>query len=971
MDTRMGQGCGMLKQVLGSGVAGLMVGIAALGAAQEAGPQGWPFPHEGTDVAPDPALVWGRLPNGFSYVLMPHAEPPGRLSLRLFVGVGSIQERDDEQGLAHFLEHMAFNGTRHFPAGEMVEYFQRLGMGFGADTNASTGFGRTVYQLELPRTDDALLEESFRLLRDYADGMLLDPAEIERERGVILSEMRTRDSVGYRQLKAELRALLPETRAPDRLPIGIEQVLREAPAERFVDFYRRWYRPSTTVLVVVGDLPVERLEPRMAEVFGDWEEPAEAAPWADLGPVEVIGQRIRVHVDPEATVMTAAIQVPMPRNPDPNEADLRAMLWRGLAIQALNRRLEILGRAETSAFASGVAYSFAYFPEVRVSGLRMTGRPERWAEILATAEQELRRSLEHGFTEAELAEVVARRRNALEVAVRAAETRKARDLADGLAESLNDREVFTAPEQDLARFEAAVAGLEPATVLAAWRAVWPGTGRVVFVAGSLGAEVTETAVAEALTASGQVAVEAPESGGATEFAYTEFGPPGEVLRRRTYDDLGTTVVTFANGVRASLKPTQVERDQILVAVRFGRGSLTMGDRPELALFANTAFEVGGLGAHSYDEVVRLLAGRSVTVSFSVGADAFSLESATTPKDAGMALNVLTAYLTDPGFRPEASTVVEKNLERFYLRLRRTWQGVFGNEVVRFLASGDPRFGHPPQAAVLALTRGEVAAALESARRDEALEVTVVGDFELETMISEVARTLGALPERAMVPEPSPELRQVRFPSDAGGGVRRFGFESELPQAFAGVFWSTTDDADSVLELQLDLLAAVVEDRLRKAIREEAGDTYSPFALSRPSRSFPGYGFLLGGVIAEPVKALDLAEKVREVAATLAVEGIDEDELLRAREPYRSSREEAERTLRAWLRGLSGSAWHADRRFRLSRWRVILEETTAAEISALAARFLAPESAAAVVILPVPPDSDAAAVLAPDAGSQEK
>lgn len=925
-------------------------------AAAPAAPAGWMFPHEATDVAPDPALVWGRLPNGLGYVIMPHAEPPGRLSLRLFVGVGSLQEKDNEQGLAHFLEHMAFNGTRHFAAGQMVEYFQRLGMGFGADTNASTGFSRTVYQLELPRTDDALLTESLRMLRDYCDGMLLGVDEIERERGVIVSEMRARDSVAYRQVKSEIRALLPQTRAPDRLPIGIEEVIREAPRERFQDFYRRWYRPSTTVLVAVGDLPAERLVPLFHELFADWEEPAEPANWAPLGPVGVDGRQVHVHVDAEATAMTAAIQAPMSRNPDPAETDLREAIWRSLGIMALNRRLQILARDEASPFATGVAYTYSYFPEVRVAGIRLTGRPERWDEIITTAEQELRRSLEHGFTEAELAEATARRRNALEVAVRAADTRKSRDLADGLAESLVDRDVFTSPEQDLARFEAAVAGLEPATVLEAWRAVWPDGGRVVFVAGSLGPEVTEAAIGGVLDRSAKEPVAAPAVGGATEFAYTDFGAPGAVVGREIDPDAATTVITFANGVRASLRPTEVERDRILISARFGRGSLTTAERPQLALYASSAFTVGGLGEHTYDEVVRLMAGRSVDVNFSVGLDAFTLDAATTPRDAGMALNLLTAYLVDPGFRPEATTVVEKNLENFYLRLQRTWQGVFGNELVRILASGDPRFGFPPQESVLALTREEVADFLGPALEGEAMEVTVVGDFAIEDMIGDLARTVGALPERAAEPVRSAELRTVRFPGAKAGTLQQLTFESELPQSFAGVFWPTTDDADPVLDLRLDLLAAVLQDRLRKVIREEAGDTYSPFAASRTSRTHPGFGYLFGGLIVEPGKAEELAMRMRAIAAEIVAEGVDEDELVRAREPYRTSREEAERSLRTWISGLSGSAWDPERRARLVHWRTILESTTAADLSALAEQYLQPDAPLSAVIVPVAPGS---------------
>ncbi len=157
-----------------------------------------PLAQDTSDIKTDPAVKWGVLENGMRYAIMKNAEPPKRVSMRLFVDTGSLMEEDNQQGLAHFLEHMAFNGSKHFPAGEMVEYFQRLGMGFGADTNAHTGFNETVYKLEMPDSNPELLSQGFQLMRDYADGMLLGAPEIDKERGVILSEKRTRDSVGWR-----------------------------------------------------------------------------------------------------------------------------------------------------------------------------------------------------------------------------------------------------------------------------------------------------------------------------------------------------------------------------------------------------------------------------------------------------------------------------------------------------------------------------------------------------------------------------------------------------------------------------------------------------------------------------------------------------------------------------------------------------------------------------------------------------
>ncbi|HEV8185394.1 MAG TPA: pitrilysin family protein, partial [Chthoniobacterales bacterium] len=233
----------------------LLLAISATSAPAKTAPPAkpLPFPHETSDLKPDPAAHFGKLKNGVRYVVLPNHEPKGRASLRLLVLAGSLHETEEQRGLAHFLEHMAFNGSTHYPPGTLVEFFQRMGMSFGGDTNANTGFERTVYLLELPRADDATLTEGLRVFRDYAGGLLLTEPEIERERGVILSEKRASDSVGFRTFVAQFEAMLGTTLLPKRIPIGTPEVITRAQRDRFTDFWNAWYRPEKIVVVVAGD----------------------------------------------------------------------------------------------------------------------------------------------------------------------------------------------------------------------------------------------------------------------------------------------------------------------------------------------------------------------------------------------------------------------------------------------------------------------------------------------------------------------------------------------------------------------------------------------------------------------------------------------------------------------------------------------------------------------------------------------
>ncbi|MFO0509550.1 MAG: M16 family metallopeptidase [Gammaproteobacteria bacterium] len=219
--------------------------------------------HEASDLKPDPAVTYGQLPNGLRYALMKNSLPSKTAAVRMRFGVGSIMEADDQQGLAHFLEHMVFNGSQNVPEGEMVKLLERYGLAFGPDTNAYTSFLETVYQLDLPDTRDELVDTALMLMRETGDRLLLAPAAIDRERGIILSEKRSRDSPQFRGLVARLNFFYPEGRIGKRLPIGTQEVIQGAPRERFLDLYKGWYRPDNALLVVVGDLDPAAVEARI------------------------------------------------------------------------------------------------------------------------------------------------------------------------------------------------------------------------------------------------------------------------------------------------------------------------------------------------------------------------------------------------------------------------------------------------------------------------------------------------------------------------------------------------------------------------------------------------------------------------------------------------------------------------------------------------------------------------------------
>ena len=220
-----------------------------------------------TDVQIDPGIVYGVLPNGFQYILMKNSTPKDQVNIHLDVFAGSMQETNEQQGVAHFLEHMLFNGSEHFKPGKLIEYFQSIGMDFGADANAHTSFFNTVYDLSLPRADQKHMDKAFLIIQDYAKGALLLDTEIDRERGIISAEKRERDSVSYRTFKKTLEFELPDSLFNQRFPIGIDTVINKADHKLLKAYYDRWYRPDNMALIVVGDFDIKTVQSMLIKRF--------------------------------------------------------------------------------------------------------------------------------------------------------------------------------------------------------------------------------------------------------------------------------------------------------------------------------------------------------------------------------------------------------------------------------------------------------------------------------------------------------------------------------------------------------------------------------------------------------------------------------------------------------------------------------------------------------------------------------
>lgn len=912
------------------------------------------LPHETSDLPVDPTVKWGRLDNGIRYAVLPNHEPKGRASLRFVVRAGSLNESDDQRGLAHFLEHMAFNGSTHYAPGTLVEFFQRLGMSFGGDTNAFTSFDRTVYMLELPDTKPDTVDRAVTLFADYAGGLLLLENEIDKERGIILSEKRARDSIEFRQFVGEFEFLLPDARFIQRIPIGTEEVIAKAPRQRFIDFYNTWYRPDLISIVAVGDFDPAAIEAAIREKFAPLAPRAPAALPPSLGTITPVnGVVAKLLSEPEAAAVQVSIQTITPYSYEPDTAANRLKyLPRQLALRILNRRLSILAKQEGAPFMGGQVGATEQFDFFRNASVELTCKPDQWRAALGVGEQELRRALQFGFQPAELKEAVAGLRNALEQAVRGAATRRSDGLAMELVGSFVDHNVFTHPKTELELFAPALEKITVDDCLAALRQTWDEkTGRRIWITGNLKLDQAEQQIAAAYEASRAVAVQPPAKIEDAQFAYTAFGAPGTVKQEQKVDDLGTTLLQFANGVRLNLKPTDFEAGRVRVSVRVGGGRLTEPkELPGLAFFAGNTFLLGGLGKHSADDLQRVLAGKTVGTNFAIAGDAFVFQGSTNRSDLALQLQLLAAYLVDPGFRPEAMRQYAKGVEVFYTRLGNTVEGPLQTEVPRLLANGDPRFGVPPKEAATARTLAESKAWLTSQFAHGPIEVAIVGDFDPKDATAAVASTFGALPAREAKPAYDTE-RRVTFGTPT---AQQYFVVTEIPKGIVQMFWPATDSLDAKVSRRISMLAAVFNDRLRVKIREEMGDTYSPDAGASLSDTYKGYGHIVAQATVAPDKARAVADAMKAAAASLFEKGVTEEELVRAKQPALTAARQSVRTNPYWIGSVLGAAQEQPERLEWARNRLAdLESITPAELTEFAQRFLDPAKASEFISLPEP------------------
>jgi zinc protease len=849
--------------------------VLSPGVLSRAATAAWPVRSEG--IEPDPAWQWGVLDNGLRYVVRRNAQPAGHVSFRFAVQVGNAHETRAERGFAHFVEHMAFNGTKHFPGETLVADLRKHGLEMGPEVNAFTLLTYTIYDLDAPSTEPAELDHWLTVLRDFADGIKFDAKQVKRERGVIASEIRDHQSAGNRAELARRRFLYPLS----ALSNSIEGDVERTDAKALRTFYDKWYRPDRMIIVAVGDAEPAKLEAMIRRHFDSLRARAPQPPRFDVGFIENPASYTSAVVhDPRVNGLSVEITSVLPVDATDSLAERRRWLARNQLIYLLNIRLNQVLRKNPGRLLQLSARSTMATPYSIETLITFNAPSAEWQLGVATLEQELRRSFEYTFTPDEINEARAVTLTACEQQVKTSGTRRSSDLAGGVMQQILWGAVADGPEDVLRLAREWLPQIDAVEMNRAWRGLWQQRRARIFAYGFFPARDGSAMLDYAFNESLRQTIAPPAARTVPPFAYTDFGPPGKIKRREYMPDLDIHLLEFENGVRANLKRTTFEAATVHLKARLGRGLLSEpSGQHGLGAMASGTFLNGALGRHPPEELRRILAASGLSLNFSSTENAFIFDGNATSASLEQLLRVVGAYLTDPGWNPQAVALASAQLSTYFADLKYTPEGVIGLNAFRLLSADDPRYVFPTADQVKARTVEELRHWLDPQLRSAPLEIGLVGDLDPEQTADLLARTLGALPARGSEAETFRPVTLMKKSSP-----HQFSFPGESNRAGIEVMWPVDHYADIRVSRQVELLRSVLSERLRRKVREDLGAAYTPEVTSWKSEANPEDGYLMVYITVKPGDVPRLARLLVDLADNLGRKGASADEFAQAREP---------------------------------------------------------------------------------------
>ena len=896
-----------------------------------------------------PAIRKGKLANGLTYYVLKHGKPEKRALLWLAVNAGSVQEDDDQRGLAHFDEHMSFNGTKRFPEAKLLNYLESIGMRFGADINAYTTWDQTVYTLEVPSDKPEFMAKGLDILRDWAGDVTYDPKEVAKERGVVKEEWRLGRGAQSRLFDKHAKVLFKGSRYANRITIGLPEIIDKAPTEALVRFYRDWYRPDLMAVIAVGDFDPAAMEKEIKARFGDLKPPAKPRTRPNGGIPPPQGTRVSIETDREATNTIVTIQNLIGHRPESSKKDYRRILAEQVYSAILNERLGSLARKPDAPFIGALGGFDSIVRDIdsfiRTANVK-GGRVEDALRALLT---EVVRIEKHGVTASELERARTNIRRGMEQAADSEATRDSGEFTDEITRNFFEGELIIGrkAEKDLT-FEI-LPTLTVAELNQLGKSFGGAEGRVILISGPDGKPLPKQERVLEIVREVEKAELKPWEDSTPQQALMDKAPkPGKITKERTVDKIGVTEWTLQNGVRVIVKPTDFELDSISITGNSAGGEAMAKDKDYSTIrWADDVVDIGGVGQFDVDQLNKMLAGKQVRVSTAISETSESIDGNGSVKDIETLMQLMYLRATAPRKDVQAFTVWKANTTEQLTNALRSPEFRYARESNAALWKGSPR-RRPAEPQDVAKIDLDKALAFYKDRFSDFSDFTfvIVGQVKLEQIKPLVETYLGALPGKGRK-EKEKDLKIRRV----GGVVKKtFKLASEPKASVQIEFhgpqkWTRDNDRD------MFILGQVLSGKLRRIMREDLGGVYGVGAFGRISRSpYQERDFQIR-FGCDPARVDELVKAAFDGVADLAKNGVDNDIIVSVKEQFLRSRETELRTNRFWLGWLANAYKYGDDPTIVLDTEPVLARIKSDLIQKAAKRYIDPKQYYVAIMLP--------------------
>jgi zinc protease len=777
----------------------------------------------------DPQITMGKFPNGLRYYIRANKKPEKRAELRLVVKAGATLEDDDQRGLAHFVEHMAFNGTKNFPKHELISFIESLGMRFGADINAYTSFDETVYMLQVPTDNPEAMARAFQVLEDWAHNVSFDTAEIEKERGVVLEEWRSGRGAGMRNTEKIFPVMFKGSRYANRLPIGLPEIIQNGKPERIKQFYADWYRPDLMAVVAVGDFDKAVIEKLVQTHFASIPAPKSPKERQTFDVPDRADIGFAINTDKETTTTSVEIDTLLPARPEGTVGAYRQKTVDRLFAGMLNARFAELTQKPDAPFVLGFGGRGGFLARTKeiafLTALVKEDGVERGLQALLT---EAERVARFGFTETELARQKASVLRNYERLALEKDNTLASSRAGEYVRNFLINETLPSADDEYALHQRFLPEITLAEINKLAREWFPlsNKNRLVIVTAPQKPGVTmpdEAKLAAVIKESSSAEVKPYVDTVASAVLLESLPAPGKIVNTTTNDKAGLTIWELANGVKVVLKPTNFKADEIIFRASSPGGTSLVSDADYIP--ANTATQVinaGGIAKFSAIDLRKLLAGKVASATPFIGELEEGLSGGSSRKDLETMFQLIYLRFTQP--RADANAFAAQATQA---RTFMNNQSVIP-EFAFFEALNAARYqNHPRRRMTTAATVDEwnldKSLAFYKDRFADASDFTFyfVGSFD-EAMIKPlVERYLGALPS----------LKRKETWKDVGvklpvGVVEKKVEKGIEPKSRVAIIFTGPFVFNQERRIALNSMTEILQTRLLELIREELGGTYS-------------------------------------------------------------------------------------------------------------------------------------------------